>query len=86
MPDARGLCCTLHPCALMMPPHADGHARQLGCVNRSTGLVDFRACPRQTAGLGAGSEASLRDIVDWPPVARDSYVLTSAANTVINAY
>ena len=28
---------------------------QLGCVNATTRLVDFTSCPRQTAGLGAGT-------------------------------
>ena len=59
---------------------------QAGCINASTGLVDFRRCARQTAGLGAGPEAKLRDIVDWPQPSRDGYVLTDAANTVVNAF
>ena len=59
---------------------------QVGCINATTGLVDFRGCDRQTAGLGAGSEAKLRDIVDWPQPSRDGYVLSDAANTVVNAY
>ena len=59
---------------------------QIACVNSTSGLIDFRRCPRQAAGLGAGSEASLRDIVDWPPISRDGYVLSDTANTVVNAY
>ena len=59
---------------------------QRACLNATTRLIDFRRCTRQTAGLGAGSEAKLRDIVDWPQASRDHYVLTDAANTVVNAF
>ena len=59
---------------------------QRACLNATTGLIDFRACPRQTGGLGCGHEAKLRDLVDWPPVYRDGFVLSDAANTVVNAY
>jgi len=58
---------------------------QLPCVNQATSLVDYNNCSRKTGGLGASSEADLRDIVDWPTGARDGYVLTDV-NTVISAY
>eukprot|EP00658_Telonema_sp_P-2_P008403 TRINITY_DN13167_c0_g1_i4.p1 TRINITY_DN13167_c0_g1~~TRINITY_DN13167_c0_g1_i4.p1 ORF type:complete len:516 (+),score=86.28 TRINITY_DN13167_c0_g1_i4:134-1681(+) len=58
---------------------------QIKCVNSTTKLVDFSKCARQTGGLGAGSEAQLRDIVDWPSNSRDGYVL-GPTNTVVNAY
>jgi hypothetical protein len=59
---------------------------QQACVNATTHLVDFRQCARQTAGLGSNSPNELRDLVDWPQASRDDYVLTDAANTVVNAY
>ena len=58
---------------------------QAACVNDATDLVDFSSCKRRTGSYGAGNEARLRDIVDWPPLARDGYMLTSI-NTVVNAY
>jgi alpha-L-rhamnosidase len=58
---------------------------QAACIEPTTGLVDFKSCARRTGGFGAGSEARLRDIVDWPEAARDGYNLTNV-NTVVNAY
>ena len=58
---------------------------QSACISKRLGLVDFGTCSRQTGGMGAGSENSLRDIVDWPQDMRDGYVMTDVS-TVINSY
>ena len=58
---------------------------QLPCLSNDTGLIDFTKCTQQTGGFGAKSEASLRDIVDWPQSTRDGYDLTDV-NTVVNSY
>ena len=57
---------------------------QIGCIaERSTGLVDYGACPHQSGGMGVQSK--IRDIVDWPEKSRDGYVMGDI-NTVVNAY
>ena len=57
---------------------------QRRCMNATTHLIDFRQCQRQTAGLGG--DISVVDLLDWPTDSRDNYVMTDAANTVVNAY
>ncbi|CAK0810803.1 unnamed protein product [Prorocentrum cordatum] len=49
---------------------------QAQCINTSSGLLDFSHCSRPSG---------VRDIVDWPQVARDGYQMTEV-NTVINAF
>ena len=50
------------------------------------------ACPPKVADStafdhpGAGAEQTLRELVDWPVASRDGYVLSDAANAVVNAY
>lgn len=64
---------------------------QSTCMNDHLGLVDFgpRAnksmCPRQTGGMGSGTENNLKDIVDWPNSMRDGFVFRNIS-TVINSY
>merc|ERR1719510_1772580 len=57
---------------------------QISCVGE-LGLVDFSNCPRNYGSLGAGNEAVLKDLVDWPKTTRDGYILTDI-NTVVNSY
>jgi hypothetical protein len=51
-------------------------ATQMGCIDKSSQLVDFSHCKR---------EEGTRDIIDWPQSARAGSVL-SDCSTVINAY
>ena len=48
---------------------------QIRCFNTSIGLIDFTNCSR----------SGTRDIVDWPIVYRDGYIMTNI-NTVVNSF
>eukprot|EP01060_Flectonema_neradi_P030823 TRINITY_DN4552_c0_g1_i2.p1 TRINITY_DN4552_c0_g1~~TRINITY_DN4552_c0_g1_i2.p1 ORF type:complete len:786 (+),score=133.02 TRINITY_DN4552_c0_g1_i2:87-2444(+) len=52
------------------------NSTQARCFNKTLGLIDFGNCAR-TPGT--------KDIVDWPAVYRDGYVMTNV-NTVINSF
>ena len=52
-------------------------ASQRGCIDRSSGLVDFTSCSRQ-----GGAQ---RDVIDWPQPSRDGYILSNVSSCV-NAY
>jgi len=53
---------------------------QAQCINASSGLLDFSNCSR----VGKWKNG-IKDIVDWPRLARDGYEMTDV-NTVTNAY
>lgn len=59
---------------------------QAPCAAESaTNLVDFSKCDRQTGGFGAGHEAELKDIIDWPEASRDGFDFTDT-NIVASSY
>ena len=60
------------------------NATQLSCQDPVSGLINYTTCPRCEVSPYA-EENSCKDIVDWPEVDRDGYVMTDI-NTVINAY